>query len=392
MLNIEMKTINTGINTDSFITGYSRTGRRPVRHLRIEDDASFVKVYAIGNQIGKGTFGTVFEVRDMKDNKTWATKVIEKKSTPMQSLKILEREINILKVLNHPHIISLREVFESASKIYLIMEKCLSDLMKLTRDENMRFTESNVRPIINDLTSAITYLHKNDIVHRDVKMENVLVTNNPNNVNDHMYIKLSDFGLSIVKSGHGIANMLNERCGTLQYMSPEILQSKSYSQQCDVWSIGVITYYILSLQMPFTGKTEAEIITNICSSIPQPQHFFSPELRDLIGRVLNKDPAARITAAELLNHPWLKGKKLIDYSQSHNVIDMMRLCNKDMRISLDDETDDELLYAPDQHKRSAAAVSVKNVRFDKRNKRASNMGSKRSRGQGRQDDKSPKRR
>lgn len=79
----------------------------------------------------------------------------------MQSLKILEREINILKVLNHPHIISLREVFESASKIYLIMEKCLSDLMKLTRDENMRFTESNVRPIINDLTSAITYLHKN---------------------------------------------------------------------------------------------------------------------------------------------------------------------------------------------------------------------------------------
>lgn len=86
--------------------------------------------------------------------------------------------------------------------------------------------------------------------------------------------------------------------------------------------------------MPFTGKTEAEIITNICSSIPQPPHFFSPELRDLIGRVLNKDPAARITAAELLNHPWLKGKKLIDYSQSHNVIDMMRLCNKDMRVSI----------------------------------------------------------
>lgn len=96
-----------------------------------------------------------------------------------------------------------------------------------------------------------------DIVHRDIKLENILMGTNPKDLNDHLYIKLTDFGLSAVKT-NGMENMLNDCCGSLQYMAPEIIENRPYSQQCDVWSVGVLDYLLLCGLWPFYSENQCE--------------------------------------------------------------------------------------------------------------------------------------
>ncbi|KAJ8927150.1 hypothetical protein NQ314_020423 [Rhamnusium bicolor] len=126
-------------------------------------------------------------------------------------------EIKILKSVDHPHIIHLERVYESPRKIYMVLERCLDNLFAIYKLRKP-FTERISRKIIKQLVSAVHYLHKYDIVHRDIKMENILLTKNPDDLTDDFFIKLSDFGLSIVKTGPGIESMLKEYCGTVIYM------------------------------------------------------------------------------------------------------------------------------------------------------------------------------
>ncbi|KAK4886165.1 hypothetical protein RN001_002436 [Aquatica leii] len=309
-----------------------RLKERRVNHIRLSDSTDLRDTYAFGKQIGQGGFGTVISVYDKHAEKNWALKIVSKAAVG-DRIDTIYREINILKMVDHPHIIYLEKVYESSKKIYLVLELCFGTLSTLF-NEKKPFSESDAKKIIRDLSSAVSYLHKNDIVHRDLKLENILIAKNPDDENDKLYIKITDFGLSIVKQGNDYENMLHDCCGTLAYMAPEIITSRSYSQQCDVWAIGVIMYMLLSGNLPFYSDHEANLTAMICNEELSYTFTSTPEAIDLMTKMLNKNPALRATAIEVLQHPWIIGEQIKDSNVSENVLDMMRLWRSEMMVPI----------------------------------------------------------
>ncbi|XP_046994139.1 serine/threonine-protein kinase 33-like [Schistocerca americana] len=152
-------------------------------------------------------------------------------------------------------------------KLYLVFELCSSTLAQ-EFSERRQFSEADAREVIRKLASAVAYLHRNGIVHRDLKLENILLTTNPADPEDKLYIKVTDFGQSVVRSGVAHDQMLHERCGTMAYMAPEVLESRMYSHQCDVWSMGVITFVLLVGEFPFTGDNPDQLKQRVLNDEP----------------------------------------------------------------------------------------------------------------------------
>lgn len=300
---------------------------KSIPHTRINDETWIWEKYEPGEKIGQGTFGKVFKVKHKETGKDWAMKVINKEKAGGPVIKLLEREVGILKRVQHEHIISLNEVFETAKKMYLVMELCeggeLADALK-TRE---RMSEEECKIIMSRLAGAISYLHKNDIVHRDLKLENILLAVDPNNLEDKLYIKVTDFGLSVVKGGTGHDNMMQDFCGTPIYMSPEIIDNKTYSQNCDVWAMGVILYIMLSGTPPFKSKDE----DSLYDLIKKGELDFSDEFwanisvnaKSFLEKMMRVDPAHRLTATEMLHHPWITGNET--QKESTNVLELMKI-------------------------------------------------------------------
>ncbi|XP_048768577.1 serine/threonine-protein kinase 33-like [Ostrea edulis] len=309
---------------------------RTIPHTRINDESWIWENYEPGEKIGQGTFGKVFKVKHKETGKYWAIKVINKEKAGGPVIKLLEREVGILKRVQHEHIISLNEVFETAKKMYLVMELCeggeLADAVK-TRE---RISEEECKIIMTRLANAISYLHKNDIVHRDLKLENILLALNPENTDDKLYIKVTDFGLSVVKGGTGHDNMMQDFCGTPIYMSPEIIDNKTYSQNCDVWAMGVILYIMLSGSPPFKSKDE----DSLYDLIKKGELDYSDEIwttisdsaKSLLEKMMRVDPAHRLTATEMLHHPWITGND----QESTNVLELMRMFHQEQSQKTED--------------------------------------------------------
>uniref|UniRef100_A0A670XTH7 Serine/threonine kinase 33 n=1 Tax=Pseudonaja textilis TaxID=8673 RepID=A0A670XTH7_PSETE len=213
------------------------------------------------------------------------------------------------KRVNHEHIIHLEEVFETPKRVYLIMELCEDGELKEILQRKGQFSENETRHIIQSLASAIAYLHKKDIVHRDLKLENILVKSSDIDEENEMKlnIKVTDFGLAVQKMG-GSESMFQSTCGTPIYMAPEVIFAHDYSQQCDVWSIGVIMY-ILSGEPPFMASSEEKLFEVIKKG---DLHFKQPiwqtvnkAAKNILRLLLKVDPAHRITANELLDCQWI---------------------------------------------------------------------------------------
>ncbi|KAK6642132.1 hypothetical protein RUM44_013855 [Polyplax serrata] len=304
--------------------------------LKLCKSEELLKHYELGKVIGQGCFGVVHEAVKKQDNKPWAIKIMHKSKAGQSRLQQLQREINILKSVRHDHIIHLEQLFETPNKYFLVMEKCHGELYDVFIKEK-RLAENETRTVVTRLADAVAYLHKSDIVHRDIKLENILMGTNPQDPNDHLYIKLTDFGLSAVK-GNGVENMLNDCCGSLQYMAPEIIENRPYSQQCDVWSIGVLDFLLLCGFWPFYSENQCE--QEVCHLIltEEPnysgwewQNISKPAIH-LLQKMLNKNPAFRITAAEILNHPWIKGEaKLEGQSGTQNILELMKIWNTESK-------------------------------------------------------------
>ncbi|KAL3266878.1 hypothetical protein HHI36_011029 [Cryptolaemus montrouzieri] len=305
---------------------------RIVKHIKIKDHADLEHIFNIGTEIGEGGFGKVVAVKEKATNNKWAIKTISKSLSGLK-LVFLQREIQILKMVSHPHIIYLDRVYESIKKIYLVMELCHGELFLLFK-EKKSFSESITKRITTDLVSAVAYLHKNDIVHRDIKLENILLAKNPKDPADEYYIKLSDFGLSVIKTGTGIESMLHDCCGTALYMAPEML-SGSYSHQCDVWAIGVIIYLLLYGVYPFFSNSEKELARKILKDeVTYPAAKISTDALNLMKQALKKDPAFRITSIEMLESSWLSGG-----TGRINMMDMMKQWKEELMVPMGEESD-----------------------------------------------------
>ncbi|XP_045545232.1 serine/threonine-protein kinase 33-like isoform X2 [Salmo salar] len=306
---------------------------RKVPHTRMEDEADLQQIYSFGRKLGQGSFGVVCEATHNETRKKWAIKKVNKEKAGSSGVKLLEREVSILKRVNHAHIIHLEEVFETQKRMYLVTELCEGGELKELLQKNTRFTEEETRHIIYSLAEAIVYLHKKDIVHRDLKLENILVKSYHHGVdNDMINIKVTDFGLSVKKGGVGSENMLKATCGTPIYMAPEVINAHEYSQQCDVWSIGVIMYMLLCGEPPFIATSEERLFDMIKKG---ELHFDGPvwdsisdAAKKVLSCLLKVDPAHRITANELLDNPWITGDSNT-LATPTNVLEMMRLFRDD---------------------------------------------------------------
>ncbi|XP_029064938.1 serine/threonine-protein kinase 33 isoform X3 [Monodon monoceros] len=244
------------------------------------------------------------------------------------AVKLLEREVTILKSVKHEHIIHLEQVFETPKKMYLVMELCEDGELKEILDRKGHFSENETRWIIRSLASAIAYLHNKDIVHRDLKLENIMVKSSFIDANDEMNlnIKVTDFGLAVKKQGRSEA-MLQTTCGTPIYMAPEVINAHDYSQQCDIWSIGVIMYILLCGEAPFMASSEEKLFELIRKGELRFKDSvwdsISDSAKSVLKQLMKVDPAHRITAKELLDNQWLTGN-ILSSVRPTNVLEMMK--------------------------------------------------------------------
>jgi calcium/calmodulin-dependent protein kinase I len=262
------------------------------------------KLYDFKNELGRGAFSIVYLGVHKATGNKYAIKVINKKDLGKDYEKNLKMEVDILKKVNHPNIIALKELFDTPDKLYLVMELVTGGELFDKIVEKGSYTESEASQLVRKIVSAVEYLHGIDIVHRDLKPENLLLKRADNDLE----VALADFGLSKIV---GAQMMMQTACGTPSYVAPEVLNATGYGKEVDMWSIGVITYILLCGFPPFYGDTVPEIFEQIMeANFDYPEEYWgsvTKEAKDFINKLLVVETSDRMTAGQALKHPWLSG-------------------------------------------------------------------------------------
>lgn len=217
----------------------------------------------------------------------------------------LLNEIDILKQVDHPNIVKLIDVYEDSQTFSLVLELMTGGELFETILEKSSFSEQEAKELILPIVDAIKYCHSLGIVHRDIKPENLLFSSKDPSV---AVIKVSDFGLARTIEEDQFAQTT---CGTPGYVAPEILEQLPYTKTCDYWSIGVVLFILLSGCPPFYDEDNFvlfEKIKNVEFNFDAPAwKSVSSEAKDIICKLLVKDPEGRLTPDEFLAHPWITG-------------------------------------------------------------------------------------
>ena len=251
--------------------------------------------FILGKKIGQGTFATVRLATHIKTNEIVAIKIWDKeKMKEIDKIKF-NKEIKILKKMRHRNIVHFYNVINSENLIYLIMEYVKGKELLTYINERNRLTENESCYYYQQIISGIEYLEKLKIVHRDIKPENIIIEDNKN-------IKILDFGLS---NFYPKNNVLHSSCGSLCYASPEMIEGKKYSgSSVDIWSSGIVLFAMLCGYLPFTDINEQKLFKKIVEGKLFFPYFLSEQAKDLLNKVLNKDPLKRISINKIKNHPW----------------------------------------------------------------------------------------
>lgn len=262
--------------------------------------------YALLEVIGSGSFGTVRKCRHIKNGQLFAVKTINKQR--IENVDSLRNEIELLCRVKHPHIIDLVDVYEDESSLHIVTELCTGGelydrVIEKADSPSGHFDEQEAACCILDILDAIAYCHDEvKIVHRDLKPENFLLKDRSENAK----IKIIDFGLS--RRDNAPKGVMSTRVGTPYYVAPEVLKKK-YTNKCDIWSIGVISYILLCGFPPFTGETDVEIMAKVSKgqlAFPSPEwDDISTEAKEFVISLLQLDPAKRPTAKEAMSMTWI---------------------------------------------------------------------------------------
>lgn len=276
----------------------------------------FESQYTIDSYIAGGSFGEVSKVICHNTGLFRAVKMISKSNIGSESQRAaFLSEINILKTLDHPHILKIYEYYEDDDSYYIVMDFYEGGELFQKIIDLGTFSEREAANVISQIVSAVAYAHKNGIVHRDLKPENILISSVEGERNFN--VKVVDWGASTKYSN---IERLKELHGSLYYIAPEVL-NKSYTEKCDIWSIGIIMYIMLSGEPPFNGKNNDEIFKKIQSaSLKFPEESFlrvSEQAKSLIKDMLNRNIKKRISAMESLSHPWFKIWKNVKASENN---------------------------------------------------------------------------
>jgi calcium-dependent protein kinase len=270
---------------------------------KFSKQSDYKKKYEYISMLGNGGFGKVRLYRDknLKDLK-FAIKTLKKDYLNAHSVKSLQEEVSILRNLDHPNIVKYFETYEDDFYIHIVMEFIPGDnLFKvITNRKYNQFSERDASEILHCLFKAILFLHKNKIVHRDIKPENILFSM----PGKYESLKIIDFGLSVTSS----KGKDKYRVGSPYYMAPEMLNG-NYSNETDVWSMGVILYVMMTGVQPFQGKTQEEVFDKISRGVYDvkllEKQKCSEQVKDLIKKLLVLDPKRRLLLEMALEHPWI---------------------------------------------------------------------------------------
>ncbi|BAS86023.1 Os03g0711300, partial [Oryza sativa Japonica Group] len=268
-----------------------------------ENGSKMVNQYVHLGKIGSGSYGKVVLYRSMKDGKLYAVKVLNK--SYMMKVRVVRsetamtdvlREVSIMKMLDHPNIVNLIEVIDdpNADKFYMVLEYVEG---KMVCDNGLG--EATSRNYLRDIISGVMYLHSHNIIHGDIKPDNLLVTSTGS-------VKIGDFSVSQIFEDDD--DLLWRSPGTPVFTAPECCQGSAYhGRAADTWAVGVTLYCMITGHYPFLGDTLQETYDKIVNDPVQIPDNMNPQLADLLERLLCKDPANRITLQAVGEHPWVAG-------------------------------------------------------------------------------------
>lgn len=256
----------------------------------------------MGSTLGKGAFSEVKVCTHKASQEKHAAKIITKKN--LTEPEALLREVEILSKIKHPNILQLKAVYESENFVYIVTDLLSGGELFDRIVERGSFSEKLAAKALNDVLSALAYLHESGIVHRDLKPENLMYAS----AADDAALKLVDFGMSRRMNGQ---DYLSTVCGTPAYVAPEVFDGRPYDSAADLWGTGIITYIMLCGFEPFSEEDDEKMFERILACDLQ---FISPywddisqNAKDLIAHLICLDPAARLSARAALSHPWVTG-------------------------------------------------------------------------------------
>jgi serine/threonine protein kinase len=268
--------------------------------------------YNIGEKIGVGSFSSVYTATNSNTSvsvapvKEYAIKVIKMNKISDHIKSKIKMEVEILSKLDHPNIIKLHESFYNDGLLYIVLDKCKTDLSTEIKTNGSKIDISTKMGWIDGLLNGLKYLHQNNIIHRDIKPQNTLLDNLGN-------IKIIDFGFARY---FGAENLMNTICGSPLYMSPEIFISNTYDYKSDYWSMGVVLYHIIVGSMPYNAKNINDLILKLqtLTDIKIPSDIatkYPAELIDLVESMLIINTKHRLSYEKFQIHPYFIKKTAV---------------------------------------------------------------------------------
>lgn len=261
--------------------------------------------------VGAGGYGTVFLAWDKRSNRKVAVKRVTKTKTDPKQKEALYREISLMKELDHPNICKLFETFETSTHIFYVMECCEGGEVFDRIIETGQISEAITVEIIRQLTAAVRYAHGRKICHRDLKPENLVFLTREK---DDNRVKLIDWGLATSFDG----SLMRSAVGSMTYTAPEVMTAldvTSYTEACDLWSLGVVAYVMLAGKPPFWGGEANQLRCARAEKYPldyEPWPRISSEAKDFIAKLLKANPALRMSVTECSEHSWLAMNNFVE--------------------------------------------------------------------------------
>ncbi|XP_064990686.1 serine/threonine-protein kinase ATG1c-like isoform X2 [Musa acuminata AAA Group] len=267
--------------------------------------------YIIDRQIGAGAFSTVWLARHRIQGTEVAVKEIAMSRLSEKLRRSLLSEVSILGRISHPNIIALYDFIQIPGRIYLVLELCRGGDLSLYIQSHGRVSEATAMYFMKQLASGLQVLRANNVIHRDLKPQNLLLSTYDENAT----LKIADFGFARSLSPSTLADTL---CGTPLYMAPEVMELKKYDGKADLWSVGVIFYQLVTGKTPFTANNQIELLQNIVNAkqlcFPS-HHNLSSDCMDLCQKLLHPNAVERLTFEEFFNHQFLSKQPPVDIAR-----------------------------------------------------------------------------
>ncbi|XP_024913534.1 serine/threonine-protein kinase BRSK1 isoform X3 [Cynoglossus semilaevis] len=268
------------------------------KELSLSQASQYVGPYRLEKTLGKGQTGLVkLGVHCITGQKV-AIKIVNREKLSESVLTKVEREIAILKLIEHPHVLKLHDVYENNKYLYLVLEHVSGGELFDYLVKKGRLTPKEARKFFRQIISALDFCHSHSICHRDLKPENLLLDEKNN-------IRIADFGMASLQVGD---NLLETSCGSPHYACPEVIRGEKYDgRRADVWSCGVILFALLVGALPFDHDNLRQLLEKVKSGVFHMPHFIPPECQSLLMGMIEVNPEKRFTLEAIQKHTWYKG-------------------------------------------------------------------------------------